>query len=716
MDSREMLDKNQKFLVEYYPNGKENLKIIAGAGSGKTETICCMAENILKKEPTSKICMISFTKKAAGELQERMTKKLGEKIVKEQMTIGTIHKIMKDIKLKLSESEENEIDNDALKIKSAELERKYNLFELTESYSTLYDKISYLKNVGTLEEDIIDNFAKWYEEYANKEEEGAEKKRKDIENFFKEYNDYKNGDNQGRKKYIDFDDMLNLEGIDEKELSKCFNYIFVDEFQDVNQLQYNLFKKFKGESTRFIMIGDDDQAIYGFRGSDLELFQKIEDEDEFAAKIIEDENRKVQLSINYRSNYKDIIEKAKKLIECNPNREKKEIEAHGQQTGGLSFHNCQMEDSFWDDEFDGRENGSLMDIQCLEAQEIYYIVKNAIKEKKLSEYTILYRSNFQIYGILDYFLEKNIPFILFGKEEDYMGIFHFLLFRYTWQAIYRYMQNEDSKELIRDLAYNCYCSEEKLEDNYKKINEKKSLSDKLDCFFGLIKSSEESDGQKKVSYTSEELVSIRAYIQELQEFERKKQKKDDISMSELISALIRLPRYHNIAHAKDQTNSKETKSREKGQISTFSNRLMDYFRGKTYEMAEIIYEKRRNLYETTKAKIEKMEKQEKLTKEEDCIRVMTIHKSKGLTFDKTIVVGNSDRQFPSDYAINDEEKEKEEWKSVIAEGELIGRPCTLLSEERRLMYVALTRAKNKTYLLYVKEPSVFLKELGYKEQ
>lgn len=716
MGSREMLDKNQKFLVEYYPNGKENLKIIAGAGSGKTETICCMAENILKKEPTSKICMISFTKKAAGELQERMTKKLGKKIVKEQMTIGTIHKIMKDIKLKLSESEENEIDNDALKIKSAELERKYNLFELTESYSTLYDKISYLKNVGTLEEDIIDNFAKWYEKYTNTEEEDVEKKRKDIENFFKEYNDYKNGDNQGRKKYIDFDDMLNLEGIDEKELSKCFNYIFVDEFQDVNQLQYNLFKKFKGESTRFIMIGDDDQAIYGFRGSDLELFQKIEDEDEFAAKIIEDENRKVQLSINYRSNYKDIIEKAKKLIECNPNREKKEIEAHGQETGGISFHNCQMEDSFWDDEFEGRENGSLMDMQCLEAQEIYYIVKNAIKEKKLSEYTILYRSNFQIYGILDYFLEKNIPFILFGKEEDYMGIFHFLLFRYTWQAIYRYMQNEDSKELIRDLAYNCYCSEEKFEDNYKKINEKKSLSDKLDCFFELIKSSEESDGQKKVSYTSEELVSIRAYIQELQEFERKKQKKDDISMSELISALIRLPRYHNIAHAKDQTNSKETKSREKGKISTFSNRLTDYFRGKTYEMAEIIYEKRRNLYETTKAKIEKMEKQEKSTKEEDSIRVMTIHKSKGLTFDKTIVVGNSDGQFPSDYAINDEEKEKEEWKSVIAEGELIGRPCTLFSEERRLMYVALTRAKNKTYLLYVKEPSVFLKELGYKEQ
>ena len=714
MPSEIKFDSNQQFFIQYYPKNEGNIRIVAGAGSGKTETICEMAKTIFEKESSSKICMITFTKKAAEELLDRMKKKLSksEDQIKDSFTIGTIHKVMKDLKkLNDSKNTSSEKMEDEVKLKSysAELVKSYNLFDFSESYSSLYDKISYLKNKGKTETEIIESLTKAYKHYHKNNQNEEEKDiESNLKNYFKEYNSYK----KEKKGIIDFDDMLNLEGIDEEDLKNRFDYIFIDEFQDVNQLQYNLFKKFRGEKTKFIMIGDDDQAIYGFRGSDPQLFQLIEKE-EFKAISPTHDGREIQLSINYRSDYKSTIEIARKVIENNKQRIPKNIVSKKQEEEtndrGYDIINCLDEEYTKNEYFEFEEEEkeefiSVYDRQKMEASKICEIIKNnqASQGKIYRPYTLLYRFNYQIWGIMDLFIKKDIPFVLNVKEDDFMGIYHLFYFKETWLIIYHLIKEKETlkrDELVRNLGFHIYLSEKDIEKIIEKIDEdkEKRFCNYLDSFFEKYKEKKQSNDTEKQSI-DEELINIQKYIQILQEIYNDGDR-SSLCMYELISTMMELPRYRNVSKSKDIMNNQDT---FKGEYSDF---LKTYFQDKTFAEAKMEYEARKKNFEENKKNLKKYKKDYY-----DAINIMTIHKSKGLTFENVILVGNNENQFPAKNVIDDEEL-NDEVKLEIEMAQCYGRSLILLSEERRLMYVALTRAKNKTYLLYSGKASKFIEEI-----
>lgn len=222
-----MLNKNQQLVVD---SNEQYIYINAGAGAGKTHTICQKIQKILSQKPDSKILCLTFTDMAHSEIKRRLENT--------STIVKTFHKFILDI-----------INQDG----------KYQLIEE-------YDK---------LPNDAILKISR----YKN----GLTK----IKPFF--YQAYENDKNN--EGLIDFDDIFLIYLKSEIKHDK-FDYIFIDEFQDTNNLQYKVIKKLISFHTKLICVGDNNQAIYRFRGSNYCIVNKFITE--FNAKVF-------FLTDNYRS-------------------------------------------------------------------------------------------------------------------------------------------------------------------------------------------------------------------------------------------------------------------------------------------------------------------------------------------------------------------------------------------------------------------------------
>lgn len=298
--------------------------ILAGPGSGKTYTTVERVRYLIEVHHVdpSHILVITFTKAAARQMRDRFLTRMGGQFC--PVSFGTFHAVFLHI-LKtschydsnciLSEKEKREY----LRIVLNGIETEFPTEEDWEE--ALLAQIGYLKNTGSIPEGFACGGLKpevFRQVFLRFQRLLQEMGRLDLDDF------------AAAVRHLFVSDPGALAGWREK-----FRYILVDEFQDVNAVQYEVLKLLAGEEKNLFVVGDDDQAIYGFRGSDPRIMRQFLADFPEAARI--------GLSVNYRSR-PGIVEAAGRLIGANRERLAKQIRAGKQaapfalpmpETGGI---------------------------------------------------------------------------------------------------------------------------------------------------------------------------------------------------------------------------------------------------------------------------------------------------------------------------------------------------------------------------------------------
>ncbi len=282
-----------------------NNLIIASAGTGKTSTIVARIGYLLNKGINPQdLLLLTFTNKASQEMIERIGRNFNEKVAK-KIQSGTFHaisyRLLKESGRKIVLKQPKE-----LKMVLRSIVEKRN-FSYIDAPTTPYSA-GYLYDLHSLYQNMVSelSFGKWITEQ-NVDHEAFEDVYEDVYEEFKEL--------KKRFGYVDFNDLL----IDFRQfLSQSdvkFQEILVDEYQDTNQLQGSLINGFKRES--LFCVGDYDQSIYGFNGADISIIGSFADRFENAQVF--------SLNKNYRSS-EPILSLANKVIMQNPRIYPKKLE------------------------------------------------------------------------------------------------------------------------------------------------------------------------------------------------------------------------------------------------------------------------------------------------------------------------------------------------------------------------------------------------------
>ena len=347
--------------------------VLAGPGSGKTKTLVERTKNLITKHGVSpsNILVITFTKAAANEMKQRFLQEM--ETGTSQVTFGTFHAVFfMVLKLAYNYNSSNIITDEIKYQVMRELIHRYGLEyrDENELMSGIFGEISMIKNSRIPLEHFYstqcgeDVFRKIY---------------KDYEGFLKKHH------------LIDFDDMLTLTYELFKERpdiltawQKKYQYILVDEFQDINQIQYDIVRMLAAPENNLFMVGDDDQSIYRFRGSKPEIMLHVPKD--------YPDLKQIQLDVNYRCP-KEIVEHSQKLISHNKERFPKKIAANKDV-----------------------ENKQAISFQQFHTQrdEILFIIKEIEKRVKngddLSDIAILFRTNMQPRFLMEQLMAYNVNF------------------------------------------------------------------------------------------------------------------------------------------------------------------------------------------------------------------------------------------------------------------------------------------------------------------
>ena len=375
------LNEQQKEAVSYL-NGP--LLIVAGAGSGKTKVLTSRIAHIIKQKKAfpNQIIAVTFTNKAAKEMQNRVSKILKKEAIGLSW-LGTFHSI------------------------SAKLLRKHApAVGLQSNYSIIDqdDQVRLVKNICKAENidikkispkyilSFIDNWKNkgWYPE-------DVILKKKDVleKGFLKIYKIYQS--KLMDLNACDFGDLiLHCVKIFEKNsdirklYSKNFKYILVDEYQDTNLIQSKWLNYLAEYNENICCVGDDDQSIYSWRGAEIKNFLKFD-------KIYEN-TKIIRLEKNYRST-QNILSVASKLIENNQNRVGKNL-------------------------YTNSDNGELVSLNCYkngrdEATGVGDRIEKLKKKYSLNNISILVRAIFQTREFEERFLKIGLPYRIIGGIKFY---------------------------------------------------------------------------------------------------------------------------------------------------------------------------------------------------------------------------------------------------------------------------------------------------------
>lgn len=572
--------------------------VLAGPGSGKTRVITYRIANMVVNKnikPTS-ILAISFTKASSIEMKNRALS-LSNDFRMNKVTYGTFHSVFFRI-LRYFENYniESILDEKTKRIGLKNILKGLNIENADddETIGQVINEISYVKN------ELMDKRDFKSEVLTNDE-------------FIKVYNFYEEYKQQMNK--IDFDDMLiktyellknNKAALD--RVRSVYRYILVDEFQDINKVQFEALKLIANPSNNIFVVGDEDQSIYGFRGSRPDFL--LEFEEYFS------NTKKVLLDINYRSKG-EIINIANRLIEKNTNRYEKVIKCG--QGNGAKVNYISPEDS---------------------EEEAVYIAKD-IKNKVQEDYTeytdfaVIYRTNIQSRALVDVFMDMRIPFVV---KDSIVTIYD----HWAAQDILAYLRigvNPNSnKDWIRIINKPFrYISKDNLN----------LIKDEPDFINSLIN---KCDLHPKQVKTINDLDIDISYVKGLNP-------KNAISY---IRTTLDYDRYilDYCANRKIKTNGLIEILNELESSATNFKTIQEYLEHIERVKSEIVDNKN--------------------NKETDGVIFTTMHSAKGLEFKNVYIIGTNEGTIPHEksYEIDDEEKKNDQ-----------------IEEERRLMYVAITRAE-----------------------
>ena len=347
--------------------------VLAGPGSGKTAVITKRTLHLMEDcgVNPSNILVITFTRAATNEMRQRFLKQAGQNKACERVTFGTFHAIFFMVLKHAYHFEAANIVTD---------EKRYQFMrEILSHYPLEYrDENEFigdlLGEISLVKNSRID-VSHFYSSHCGE---------KIFRRIFADYHK-----RLSQNRLIDFDDMLTYtydlfqqRGDILSAWQKKYPYILIDEFQDINQIQYDIIRMMAAPRNNLFVVGDDDQAIYRFRGSKPEIMLGFE-KDYPGAKV-------VRLNMNYRC-APEIVEASGRLIAYNTHRFPKEIKASRKQKAQISFQCFE----------DQREENAFV------IEKLKKAIRDGIEPNKLA---VLCRTNTQPRLLLEQMMEQNLAF------------------------------------------------------------------------------------------------------------------------------------------------------------------------------------------------------------------------------------------------------------------------------------------------------------------
>lgn len=719
-----MLNENQQKVVEY--NGNKPLLVEAGPGSGKTRVIIERVKfliNELKVNPSS-LLVITFTRKAANELKDRLSEDIPKNIINE-MQISTIHSFCLDF-LKKRGNVTNLIDDDSGEKRRLFIQKyKYKLGFKNEFYLADYQIPSVINKFDeytTFKVDIdglIDYIKqtrpidKEYVDFVNSFKFFPSKKVRENEKFKKSwYNARFLQTPKAYVKYLELLDLFNavdyntvqikfLESLKENPETQYTN-ILVDEFQDTDPVQAEIFEILLKNAESFTAVGDVDQSIYSFRGSFRDYFEEFYNK--YNAELI-------SLNYNYRST-NNIIRTSEAFIKPQRKEYSKKY---------LVGARNEDKESYILESLDPQE----------EAQKIFNLIKDLKDNGKIRQYSdvaILYRSivsNKNIPFLIDEFKKNDISYHISGTEDliesdevkSILTLFYYIARKLDHSYGMSNLEKEwlnlrafcgidfipkfrklsvETKRYLMELQENFENDVLKTEKEvYFELTGKKSRKKK---FNGVFTRNEDVliEIFKRVNKPVVDLDLIedagdREFFTELEKLRENvfsSDEEDKLTILEVYYELLNLCGYFD-----DLVINNGDYELELENLSKISRTIFNYesiisandVRGLFFFLTNVI-----EGYGTSSSDV-------------DGVQLMTVHKAKGLEFPVTIVSSLSEYNFP--LAPRDPMREKDninkddtfytpnkflEYKDCSEADEVnLG-----LAEENRVIYVAMTRAQD----------------------
>lgn len=595
------LNKQQKEAVTHIDGP---MLVLAGAGSGKTKVLTSRIAYLIENGVNPRnILAITFTNKAAKEMKDRVVNLIGSSA--NYIQISTFHSLgLKMIKENYNilgyDKNFTILDSDDTLTVVKKIIKEMNLNPQFYNAKAIRNKISSAKN-----------------ELMSVSEFSHVEFDKDIVRIFEKYNSILKTNNS-----VDFDDLLvlpiqllnNSEVLDRYQ--ELYKYILIDEYQDTNEAQYKFTKKLASKYKNIFVVGDNDQAIYAFRGANFKNILNFEKDYPNCKTILLEEN--------YRST-KMILNAANSVIKNNKERKDKNLWSNNPDGNKIKYIQADSD----------KEEGSYI------SSKIKELNNNGVNYEDIA---ILYRTNAQSRLIEEEMLKNNIPYRVIGSFYFYNRKEIKDLLCYL-----RLINNpHDDISLTRVINVPKRGIGTKTMDNLDAKSNELGIS-----LFDAI-----SDGKELV---------FKNLILKMQE------ECENLSLTEMVDLVL------------NESGMKQELVNEKTLESEIRLENLEEFKSitKNYEEEFGVISLSDFLNEISLVS-DMSEHQESKNK----VSLMTVHAVKGLEFDYVFVTGMEEGIFPHYNAINDGSR-------------------SAIEEERRLCYVAITRAKKDLWLLNAKRRMLF---------
>ena len=613
MDYSSLLNEKQLAAVSTHA---KYARVIAGAGSGKTRVLTYRISYLISEmdvEP-NKIVAIAFTNKVAAEMKERALKLLSG--VGKGLTVSTFHSwcakfLRKEIDVLGFPNNFTIMDDEDTEtlIKNIGVELGYKRNDDIVKYAIGF--IGANKCKGLYPENVL------VDKYSLDRVKTALR----IFHLYEERKD--------QMLSLDFDDLLlrtiqilrEFPEIRAKWLSRI-DHILIDEFQDTNDVQFELVKLLMDDHTNLYVVGDPDQTIYTWRGANQNIILQFNKTFPLAETLI--------LDRNYRST-KEILDHANKLIAHNKKRVPKDL-------------------------YTESEQGDPIKVECLRKRddEAFYVaneIENIIRKYPNTSYrniAILYRAAYLTLPFENEFMRRKIPYQIFGgikffqrKEiKDVLAYFR-LIYNHEDDLSFERIVNVPRRG-IGDGAM----------DTLKAEKEAANLS-----YFNYLDNIEKCNTNLK----AKNVIALTTLVTKIKET-RKKLDENLEAYPKILEDFIRELDYFEYLSSDDETAEERLQN-----VKSLFDDVVDFLRNNPESSFETYLENAS--LQTSQDEI----------KNGDYVSMMTIHVAKGLEFDHVFIISMIDGVFPS--------------RRTEDESGTDG-----LEEERRLAYVAFTRAKKHLYI------------------
>ncbi len=635
--------------------------VIAGPGSGKTRVLTYRIAHLLQQGVAPwEILTLTFTNKAAREMKERIEKVVGARA--QQLWAGTFHSIFARI----------------LRMEASKIgfPSSFSIYDTDDTTSVLravikemsldtnvYNAAAIRSRISLAKSNLIS--PKAYRENADMMQQDRAAKRPYIVDIYEKY-----VARCQRSGAMDFDDLLfqlyrlfrdNPDQVLEK-YQKKFRYIHVDEFQDTNFLQYAILRrlvKYPGSPENVFVVGDDAQSIYAFRGATIDNILDFEKD--------YPQLRTFKLEQNYRSTH-HIVSAANEVISYNRRQLNKTI-----WTDKVDRHRIKLLRCITDDE-EGRRVADLI----LEQKHRYHLPNHDI--------AILYRTNAQSRKFEEHLRRLNLPYRVYGGTSFYQRkeVKDFV-------AYLRLAVNPLDEEALRRVV------------NYPTRGISDATVDKLSAVAGASGTPMwEAMLDPRLDVTDRARKSLASFRHMVEDW----QKRAPIEPATRLAADI-LRKSGLFETLKGDTSPEgigrlENVNAVLDAISEFADSPVETIPAEDAARADIpVGDSDRSLAAYLQT-ITLLTDADEKNDHNDHITLMSVHSAKGLEFKSIFVTGLEENLFPSFMSMEDPNG---------------------LDEERRLFYVAITRAKEFLTISYaqnryrfgnmrVSEPSRFLDEIG----